>query len=54
MKKHAWGPDKTSLGFWGYHKYICKNCGKSTHIGLDIDYDALECATKAKRKRNLK
>jgi hypothetical protein len=49
MKKHRWEPIEESKGFWGYHMYKCNVCGKNTHIGLDIDYEALECPGKPKK-----
>ncbi len=46
LKSHVWEPVESSKGVWGYHRYACKNCGKETHIGLDIDYEVKECASK--------
>lgn len=43
LRKHKWEPIKESKGRYGYHMYKCSNCGKDTHIGLDIDYEAKEC-----------
>ena len=43
LKPHKWDPIKESKGVYGYHEYICLNCDKTTHIGLDIDYEAPEC-----------
>lgn len=50
MKPHKWEPIKESKGFWGYHMYKCKKCGKDTHIGLDIDYGAPECPGTPKKE----
>lgn len=46
LSKHDWEPLKESKGVWGYHVYRCKRCGEETHIGLDRDYEALECPKK--------
>lgn len=43
LKPHEWEPIKESKGVYGYHQYKCKNCPKTTHIGLDIDYAAPLC-----------
>ncbi len=48
LKPHDWQPIKESWGTWGYHRYKCRHCKKETHIGLDIDYEAKECACKKK------
>lgn len=40
---HKWKPIESSRGKWGIHRYECSECGKETHIGLDIDYGAPEC-----------
>jgi hypothetical protein len=47
LRSHEWKPIETSRGVWGYHEFVCKNCGKTTHIGLDIDYGARECPGKS-------
>lgn len=41
--RHLWTPIKESKSVYGYHMYKCGVCGKETHIGLDIDYEAVEC-----------
>lgn len=50
MKPHEWVPVEESKGVYGYHMYKCRNCGKDTHIGLDIDYEAPECTGKQVKK----
>lgn len=52
LKKHNWTPVEESKGTWGYHRYVCKHCKKETHIGLDIDYEAVECKGKNKKNEN--
>lgn len=46
LKPHRWA-GKTK-GSYGWHVYICEACGKETHIGLDIDYEAPVCEGKTK------
>jgi hypothetical protein len=54
LKSHEWEPIEESKGTWGYHMYKCKNCDETTHIGLDIDYEAKECTGKPKAAKAAK